>query len=265
MSGCSSLPRALEEEFTMQPVNYNEISKIYDDVREGDVILINHFLQELPANDALNILDIGCGTGNYTDLFEKVTQSKGYHIYGIEPSAGMIAKARQKNSRITFQQATAENTPFDADFFNFIYMTDVIHHIPEVRSMFAEVQRILELRGKVCIATQSHRQIAARPIAQFFPATVRVDQARYPDIPEVIAAAQFGGLTYLKQEVLFAGDPVELGADFLELVRKKGYSMLHLLAETEYQSGLTRLETALRHGTIRAWAAGETLVWFIKQ
>lgn len=249
----------------MQPVNYNEISKVYDDVREGDILLINHFLQELPPEEGLNILDIGCGTGNYTDLFQKVTQARHYHVHGLEPSEGMIDKARQKNAQVVFKQAAAGDIPFENDFFDFVYMTDVIHHIPDIRRMFSEVQRILKAQGKVCIATQSHRQVAARPIAQFFPGTVRVDQARYPDIPEIVAAAQFAGLTNLKQAILFEEEPVELGAGFLELVRKKGYSMLHLLTEQEYQSGLSQLESALQNGPIQARMAGETLVWFLNE
>ncbi len=249
----------------MQLVNYNEISKIYDDVREGDIVLINHFLQELPPEEGIKILDIGCGTGNYTDLFQKVTQARHYQVYGIEPSEGMIGKARQKNSHILFKQATADEIPFEDNFFDFAYMTDVIHHIPNIRKMFSEVRRILKPQGKVCIYTQSHRQIESRPIAQFFPGTVRVDQGRYPDIDQVIAAAQFGNLTYRKQEILFEGEPIELGADYLELVRKKGWSMLHLLTEEEYQVGLRKLEEALQNGPVQARLAGETLLWFQKE
>ncbi len=248
----------------MQQVNYNEISKIYDDVREADIVLINHFLRELPPEEGLKILDIGCGTGNYTDLFQKVTQAKQYQVYGVEPSEGMVSKARQKNSHIVFEQATAENIPFEDNFFDFIYMTDVIHHIADIRKMFSEIQRTLKPQGKVCIYTQSHRQIEARPIAQFFPGTVRVDQRRYLDIDQIVAAARFGQLTYLKQEVLFEGKGIEVGADFLELARKKGYSMLHLLSEAEYQTGLSQLESALQHGPFQARMAGETLVWFTK-
>ncbi len=249
----------------MQPVNYNEISKIYDDVREGDIVLINHFLQELPPEDGLTILDIGCGTGNYTDLFQKVTQARHYRVYGIEPSEGMISKARQKNNQIVFKQADAEDIPFEDHFFDFVFMTDVIHHIPDIRKMFSEIHRILKLQGKVCIFTQSHKQIEARPIARFFPGTVRVDQERYPDIDQIIAAAQRVHLLFLKQEVLFEGEPMEVAAGFLELARKKGYSMLHLLTEQEYQTGLRQLETAMPHGPIQARMAGETLVWFTKE
>jgi ubiquinone/menaquinone biosynthesis C-methylase UbiE len=249
----------------MQPVNYNAISKIYDDVREGDIVFIDHFLQGLSPEDNLKILDIGCGTGNYTDLFQRVTQAKHYQIYGIEPSEGMISKAREKNSHILFKQATAENIPFEGKFFDFAFMTDVIHHIPDICKMFAEIYRILKPGGKVCIATQSHPQIAKRPIAQFFPGTVRVDQERYPDIDQIIAAAQSGRLTYLKQEILFEGDTVELDATYLELVRKKGYSMLHLLTEQEYQIGLSKLEHALQSRPVQARMAGETLIWFVKE
>lgn len=249
----------------MQPVNYNEISKIYDDVREGDTVLINHFLEELPGNRALNVLDIGCGTGNYTDLLQKVTQTKGWQIYGIDPSEGMIDKARKKNAYILFQRSRVEDVLWACDFFDFIYMTDVIHHIPDLHKMFFEIQRVLKSRGKVCIVTQSHRQIEARPIAQFFPGTVRVDHERYPDTGEILAAAQSADLIPLKQEVLFEGDPVNLGEDYLELVRKKGYSMLHLITDQEYQEGLHLLENALQNGSIQARAAGETLVWFTKE
>jgi ubiquinone/menaquinone biosynthesis C-methylase UbiE len=250
---------------TMQLVDYNEISKIYDDVREGDVILINHFLQEIPYHDASNVLDIGCGTGNYTDLFQKLTQAKGHRVYGIDPSEGMLNKARRKNTLIVFQQGTATHIPSEDNFFDFAFMTDVIHHIPDIRKMFIEIYRVLRSQGKVCIVTQSHRQIEARPIVRFFPGTANLDKKRYPDIHEIIAAGQFGCLRYLKQEILFKDEPIELGAGYLELIQKKGYSMLHLLPEHDYQIGLNNLEIALQNGPVQARSAGETLIWFMKE
>lgn len=228
------------------------------------MILINHFLQEIPAQHTLNILDIGCGTGNYTDLFQRLTQAQGHQVYGIEPSEGMLNKARQKNPHIIFQHGTAAQIPSEDSFFDFVFMTDVIHHVPDIRAMFCEIYRILRLSGKVCIVTQSHRQIEARPTARFFPGTARVDKERYPDVDAIVAAGQYGNLKYLKQEVLFEGEPVELDADYLELARKKGYSMFHLLSEPEYQTGLHSLEIALQQGPVKAESAGETLVWFVK-
>ncbi len=248
----------------MLHIDYNEISKIYDDVREADIVLINHFLEQIPGDQPLNVLDIGCGTGNYTDLLQKVTQTRGWHIYGLDPSEGMIEKARSKNGSIIFQQGKAEIILWACDFFDFIYMTDVIHHIPDIHRMFCEIQRVLKSDGKVCIVTQSRKQIEARPIARFFPGTVRVDRERYPAIHEILAAAHAAGLIFVKQEVLFKGEPIELDEEYLELVRKKGYSMLHLITEEEYQAGLDLLEKAIKKGPVPARAAGETLVWLAK-
>jgi len=64
---------------------------------------------------------------------------------------------------------------------------------------------------------------------------------------------------------LFEGDAIQLDEEYLKLVRKKGYSMLHLITEQEYRTGLEDLEKALQHGPIQATAAGETLVWFTKE
>ncbi len=245
----------------MPPVNYNDISRVYDEVREGDVALINRFLEEIQPIGTFNALDIGCGTGNYTNLFQKLTQA---HVHGIDPSEGMLSKARQKNGHIVFQQGTAEDIPFEDNFFDFAFMTDVIHHVGDIGRMFAEIHRVLGSRGKVCIVTQSHKQIEARPIVRYFPGTARVDKSRYPDIDEIIAAAQDRGLRCVKQEILFENNVIELGPDYLALVRKKGYSMLHLISEHQYRVGLKALESAMRKGPVKSKMAGETLVWFKK-
>jgi ubiquinone/menaquinone biosynthesis C-methylase UbiE len=248
----------------MLPVDYNQISKTYDDVRKADIELIQRFMEEFPPSGELRLLDIGCGTGNYTDLLQKMTQAQGYQVYGVEPSDGMLGKARRKNPEVNFQQGSAGNIPFGDDFFDFVYMTDVIHHVPEISLMFAEIHRVLKPGGKVCIVTQSHQQVEARSIVRFFPGTARIDKQRYPAIDAIIAAAKDHSLRFLGQETLFANQEREIGRDYMELVRKKGMSMLHYLPEQEYREGLKALEDALQDGPIKVRWAGSTLVWFVK-
>ncbi len=244
----------------MQTVNYTEISKIYDDVRKSDLALIQRFIQALPSRSDMRVLDIGCGTGNYTDLFQKLTQVE---VYGVEPSAGMLEKARRKNNHITFKIGQADSIPFDNDFFDFVYMIDVIHHVPDINAMFTEIWRVLKPGRMGCIVTQSHQQIEARPIAHYFPGTARVDKERYPDIDEIIQTASTQGFTQTNGEFL-SEESVELDNDYLELVRKKGYSMLHLISDEEYRAGLKALEQALGNGPVTVQPSGATLVWFTK-
>jgi SAM-dependent methyltransferase len=242
-------------------VNYNEISQVYDDVRQADVELINNFLQEIEINTSTKILDIGCGTGNNTDLLQKVTQS---NVYGIDPSVGMLSKAWRKNNNIVFKLGNAEYVPFEDECFDFVYMTDVIHHVSDIKKMFAEINRVLKKEGKACIVTQSHYQIEKRPIVEFFPGTATVDKGRYPDINKIIVAAEGQHLKFMKNAILYENEEIELGLEYLDLARKKGYSMLHLISDKEYSEGLKRLETKLKNGKIRSKLSGETLVWFVK-
>ena len=58
----------------MNQPDYNEISNVYDDVREADLRLLEHLLRRLPPHEAARILDIGCGTDNYTDSLIFVEQ-----------------------------------------------------------------------------------------------------------------------------------------------------------------------------------------------
>ena len=199
----------------MSKVNYNEISQVYDDVRQADIELINSFLQEFEIDRKTRVLDVGCGTGNYTDLLQKVTQGE---VYGVEPSEGMLDKAKAKQSKVVFKQGTAEELPFEDEFFDFVYMTDVIHHVPEIGAMFAEINRVLKEKGKVCIVTQSHQQIENRLIVKYFPGTARVDKERYPDIDEIIVEAERRGLKFDKKTILYENELMELGEEYLETV-----------------------------------------------
>lgn len=130
--------------------------------------------------------------------------------------------------------------------------------------MFLEFYRILKNGGKVCISTQSHRQIDLRYMSEFFPSTAIVDKQRYPDIEEIISSAEKNGFSFLKIEIISEGEEVELGNKFLELLEKKGYSMLHLISDEDYQIGLNRVKCEIKNGPIKRKSAGGTLVWLIK-
>jgi ubiquinone/menaquinone biosynthesis C-methylase UbiE len=164
-----------------------------------------------------------------------------------------------------FKQGNAQELPFDDEFFDFVYMTDVIHHVPDIGAMFAEINRVLNNKGKVCIVTESHQQIENRAIVKFFPGTARVDKERYPDIDEIITQAEGQGLKFNKNTTLSENESIALGEEYLELVKKKGYSMLHLISDEEYREGLKHLETEMMKGKITSKLSGETLVWLMKE
>ncbi|MGH4123835.1 MAG: class I SAM-dependent methyltransferase [Clostridium sp.] len=246
----------------MTTVNYNSISKIYDQVREEELEVVLELLSESEFSKETTILDIGCGTGNYTNIIEKITNAK---VYGMDASEGMLKKAKEKNCNITFLLGDACSIPSKENYFSLIYMTDVIHHISDIDKMFADIFRILKNNGKVCIVTQSHRQIDLRYMSEFFPATAIVDKLRYPDIDQIVSSASKNNLKFIKEKTIGEGEEIKLGNHYFELIEKKGYSMLHLISNEDFDNGLQLVRNEMINGNIIRKSAGDTLVWFEKE
>ncbi len=243
-------------------VDYNEISKTYDFVREENSSIIRVFLDELSFDQSMNVLDFGCGTGNYAHALAKLSHAK---VYGVEPSDGMREKAIAKNPNVIFSKGTHEHVPFEDNFFDFVYMTDVIHHIPDIGVMFAEISRVLKTDGNLCIVTESHAQIDNRFYVKYFPSTAIVDKGRYPDISDIISTAKKQPLKHVKNIITGNSIEVSINSDFIELVKNKGFSMFHLIPDDEYIEGLKQLEADIADGSINTRTSGDTLVWFRKK
>lgn len=242
-------------------VNYNELSKRYDNVRSADLKLLKLLIEEMEIGNETHILDFGCGTGNYANLIQQVTKAK---VFGVEPSKGMRDKAISKNINVQVFEGNHEVIPFVDNTFDYIYLTDVIHHIPEINVMFKEFRRVLKSNGKICVATESHEQIDKRFYVKYFPATAVADKNRYPDICDIQSAAKRNNLFHIKTVVHDDNREVKVGKEFIKLVEQKGYSMFHLINEEEYQKGLERLKCDVRDKELKLNTSGGTMVWFQK-
>ena len=243
-------------------INYNKISKKYDEVREADIELIKKFEKEIEFNENMLILDFGCGTGNYTNLLQEITGAK---VFGVEPSAGMRQKALAKNEDLIIKAGNHEDIPFDDNFFDFIYMTDVIHHVPKLNQMFKEFKRVLKNEGLVCIETESHQQIDERFYVKYFPGTAEVDKKRYPSLDEIVQTAADNEFSFFKNGLIGGQNKRRVDQAFLKLVENKGYSMFHLISEDEYKNGLIRLKEDLHNGPFAVESSGGTLVWLKRE
>lgn len=236
-------------------INYNILAQDYDLTRTANINIINLFAAEVPL-DGKVILDFGCGTGNFAYAVKKLTTAD---IYGVEPSDGMREKALAKG--IDVRCGDHSSVPFDDNFFDFIYMTDVIHHVPDMKMMFAEFSRVLKPTGLVCILTESHRQLETRFWVKHFPATVAAEKKRYPDIPDIINAAKSVGFDEYNITVTDTDSEFIISEDFVKLVENKGYSMFRLIDESDYQSGLAALKKNFEDKTMIYSNHGETLLW----
>jgi len=241
-------------------VDYDKVSKVYDKVREGNPEMVHQILDGVSLSGASLVLDVGCGTGNNTLLLASIVQA---HVIGLDVSHGMLQKAYEKQSQIPFVQAPADCIPFATESVDFVFMTEVLHHLPDIPATLHEICRILKYSGSLCIVTQSHEQIDRRMTSRFFPASAAIDKGRYPDI-DVIEDLLFKAGFSAVDPKEYTYSPVRLGTEYLETVKKRGFSMLHKISKEDYEKGLEDLKVAFEQNEVLLYSADYSFVWATK-
>ena len=116
---------------------------IYDEGRphlpgKAIEILIRYLNNEIEV-----IVDIGCGTGNSTEICTDYANK----VIGIEPSEDMLKKAREKeNSKLTFLKGYGNNTGLESNIADIVICSQAFHWM-EPDSTIKEVSRILKKGG----------------------------------------------------------------------------------------------------------------------
>lgn len=228
--------------------DYNEISKLYDDVRDADIKSIEFLIDLASLNEKSRVLEIGCGTGNYLSVLELLTKAE---VWGIDASEGMLLKAREKTPSAKLIEGDAtELAEIPGSYFDLVYMIDVIHHIKDIHTMLKNIHRVLKPNGRVLIYSDSYEHIRNRLTTKYFPETLAAELSRYQDTPELIASLSLNGFKEIKDDVVLIGDDFSMGPRLIEIAKKKGYSMFGLISEDAIREGIKRIEADLEKGDI---------------
>lgn len=198
------------------------------------------------VNARSNVLELGCGTGNYICAIQSQT---GCSAWGIDPSSEMLNKARSQEPVVAWICATAENTGLTNVQFDFVFNVDAIHHFQDRACVFSGIHRLLLETGTGCIATDSEEIIRKRtPLSIYWPETIELELARYPRIGALETELRNAGFAKLRhEEVSTTGWMSDLSP-----YRAKAFSALRLLSEQTFERGLKRLEADLAKGPIRS-------------
>jgi SAM-dependent methyltransferase len=134
------------DEYTNDTLYDKFYCKIYDQIVQGDVRIRAEMLFTMawikkywPENRALQILDVGCGTGGHVAEF---TKEKVGSVVGIDKSAAMIERARKLHPELEFKIGDTEQpTTYAAGQFSLITMyyftVYYIHHKDQIlRNLF---------------------------------------------------------------------------------------------------------------------------------
>jgi ubiquinone/menaquinone biosynthesis C-methylase UbiE len=107
------------------------------------------FLDWLAPPSGLRWIDVGCGSGAFTQLL--LERCAPADVQGIDPSAGQLAFARSRSTSgvAEFHEGDAMALPFPADRFDAAVMALVLVFVPDPAKGIAEMVRVVRPGGTV--------------------------------------------------------------------------------------------------------------------
>lgn len=99
----------------------------------------------------LEILDVGCGTGEIGLLFAEL----GHHVTGLDLSEKMLSKAREKSSLkmydITLKKGDAEDPLFEAETFDVVVSRHLLWTLPHPDTAIKNWKKLLKKEGVLIV------------------------------------------------------------------------------------------------------------------
>jgi len=180
------------------------------------------------------LLDLGAGTGWWSGAFSRWYE--GIDVIAIEPSAAM----RDRRVYPRMVAGDAAHLPLSDGSVDAVWLSTVIHHIPDLAAAARELRRVLRPGGRVLIRSGFPGRSDGVTLFRFFPEAVRVVDT-YPSVADIEAA--FTGFTTVALEPVRQTTAPSLRAAAAGL-RRDAHTPLKLIADDEYAAGLARLHRA---------------------
>ena len=233
-------------------VNYDEVSTVYDQrYKLGGPAGIAEYLRDLVYKvKAHRVLEVGCGTGYWLTLMNN------YEFrYGLDYSAGMLNKARQRGRDLGLVCGSATQLPFCKKVFDFVFCVNALHHFDDPLAFIDEACRVIGRGGVLAvIGMDPQSEQDWWYVYNFFPGTYETDLDRYPSGDMILRWMRKSGFVNCERRLVARIEHDFSGKEVLDdpILQKNGTSQLSLLTENAFADGMARIMKALqqaeRHG-----------------
>jgi SAM-dependent methyltransferase len=228
-------------------VDYERLAAVYARYREASPRILAYLVRLTDETGARRVLDIGCGTGDFTAAVSDALALRGGAVAGFDVSPGMLAQARAKHPGLDLRPGEAEQRfPYEDCQFDLAFSVNMIHYVRDLGAFFRESTRVLRPGGAVLTVTDSEQDILDRTMTRYFPETVVAESARYHPVGAIVEAMGAAGLElapigHTRYEGRFR--PADL-----DRYRQRIFSALRLIPDGAFEVGLKRLEAEYAAG-----------------
>jgi ubiquinone/menaquinone biosynthesis C-methylase UbiE len=225
-------------------VNYDktEMPAAYDAGRGYSPRVLAYWLdvisQSVPRGWVAEILDLGCGTGRYSNALADYYDAS---VTAIDPSEKMLAEARRKASpRVRCERASAESLPLHNASMDMVFISMAFHHFDHPDRAAAECRRVLRPGGSVCLRAGTIERIDQYAYLEFFPRS-------RPLLNRALQSQAFIESTFtsadfrLIRHELISSEAAENWSAYAEKVAYRADSILVQLSDQEFKDGLAAL------------------------
>ncbi len=231
---------------TAMPANYDSGRSYSPDVLAYWLNVVSRHANGAAIAD---ILDLGCGTGRYSEGLATHFDAR---VIAVDPSEKMLEVARTKaTGRVRYERAQAEQLPLPPASVDMIFISMALHHFGDARRALSECRRVLRPTGLICLRAGTREQIERYPYVQFFPNSRAIIERVLQSKGEIEALFALAGFRLSDYE-LVSSQTAGSWPEYADKVSYRADSILTQLPDEEFDAGLKALRAyaATRHDAV---------------
>jgi ubiquinone/menaquinone biosynthesis C-methylase UbiE len=190
------------------------------------------------------LVDLGSGTGQFATAF---SDWFGLTVLAVEPSAAMRARI-PRTPAIQVLEGNATSLPLPDESADAVWLSLVIHHIPDLAAAAREIRRVLRPGAPVLIRQGFPERWDGIENVRWFPETAQT-VAGYPSVEETCRTFASAGFRQDALEQVRETYSTSLGELLVELnTLRHADTTLRNLTEAEFLRGKERIRRAVESG-----------------